>query len=89
MRNAVYDWWEKLTKHSSWSWIYTRMHIWMLLLRAADAIGPPRPFSRKRPSLSAGPSRWDGWLILILSWASLAHFIPLGILGPFHSFGYP
>ncbi|KAK9986620.1 hypothetical protein SO802_031571 [Lithocarpus litseifolius] len=37
----------------------SRMHIWMLLLRAADAIGPPRPHSRKRPSLSAGPSSWD------------------------------
>ena len=26
-------------------------------------------------------------LILMQSWASLAHFIPLGILGPFYSFG--
>ena len=34
------------------------------------------------PSISAG-------LILIPSSASLAHFIPLGILSPLHSFGHP
>ena len=34
------------------------------------------------PSISTG-------LILIPSWASLAHFIPLGILNPLHSFGHP
>ena len=28
-------------------------------------------------------------LILIPSWASLAHFIPLGILDPLYSFGHP
>ena len=28
-------------------------------------------------------------LILIPSWASSAHFIPLGILGPLYSFGHP
>ena len=28
-------------------------------------------------------------LVLISSWASLAHFISLGILGPLHSFGRP
>ena len=48
-------------------------------------LGLPYTFSFTQfilPSASAG-------LILILSWASLGHFIPLGILDPLHSLGHP
>ena len=47
------------------------------------SFGPAMYFSFTQFTL---PNTSTG-LILMQSWASLAHFIPLGILGPFYSFG--
>ena len=51
--------------------------------------GPPLGLPCIFPLLSSRCSIFSVGLILILSWASLAHFIPLGILDPLHSFWNP
>ena len=51
--------------------------------------GPPLGLPCIFPLLSLRCLVFSVWLILISSWASLAHFIPLGILDPLHSFWNP
>ena len=48
------------------------------------SFGPAMYFSLIQFTLSSV----FAWLILIPSWASLTHFIPLGILDPLYSFGH-
>ena len=69
-----------------WAFLATPFHCfchittWLVLAR--PLLGLPCTFllfNSRCPVFSPG-------LILIPSWVSLAHFIPLGFLGPFHSY---
>ena len=59
--------------------------MYYLTVRTGPPLGLPCIF----PLLSSHCLVFSVGLILISSWASLAHFIPLGILDPLHSFWNP